>query len=163
MSERPQVLVADDEPNLRRVLSAQLRRDGYDVHAVADGREALTVLGEHHVDVVISDLRMPELDGMGLLRETAAHHPDVPVILITAHGTIDTAVEALKLGAFDFVTKPFDRDELQAVVRKAARLRRLDESHASPAVAAPAEVGRFGIIGTSEGMHSVYGLIERVA
>ena len=157
------MLVADDEPNLRRVLSAQLRRDGYDVHAVANGAEAMALLGDHHVDVVITDLRMPEVDGLALLRHVGEAYPDVPVIVITAHGTIDTAVEALKLGAFDFVTKPFDRDELQAVVRKAARSRDLDSVHASPAESAGDALGRYGIIGVSSAMQQVYGLIERVA
>src|SRR5688572_16961617 len=116
-----QVLIADDEPNLRRVLIAQLARDGFEVHAVEDGEAALGVLSEHHIDVVISDLRMPKLDGMGLLKRIVAEYPDLPVIMITAHGTVDTAVEALKCGAFDYVTKPFDRAELQRVVSKASK------------------------------------------
>src|SRR5690349_18136881 len=107
--EKKQVLVADDEPNLRRVLSAQLSRDGFDVHVAEDGEQALRVLSEHHIDVVITDLRMPKLDGMGLLKRIIADYSDVPVIMITAHGTVNTAVEALKVGAFDYVTKPFDR------------------------------------------------------
>src|SRR5688572_32924620 len=120
-----QVLIADDEPNLRRVLIAQLARDGFEVHAVEDGEAALEVLAEHHIDVVISDLRMPKLDGMGLLKRIVTDYPDLPVIMITAHGTVDTAVEALKHGAFDYVTKPFDRAEFQRVVAKAAKLREL--------------------------------------
>ena len=97
MPEAQQILVADDEANLRRVLSAQLERDGYEVRVVADGAEAIEALDAHHIDVVVTDLRMPRADGMQVLAHTREHYPDVPVILITAHGSVDTAVEALKL------------------------------------------------------------------
>jgi two-component system, NtrC family, response regulator AtoC len=82
---RPQVLVVDDEPNLRRVLGAQLSRDGYEVHACADGEAALKILQEQYVDVVITDLRMPRLDGLELLRRALALEPELPVVIITAH------------------------------------------------------------------------------
>ncbi|MBX3272714.1 MAG: sigma-54-dependent Fis family transcriptional regulator [Sandaracinaceae bacterium] len=158
---KKQILVADDEPNLRRVLSAQLTRDGYDVIAVEDGQAALEALENHHVDVVISDLRMPRVDGITLLKRVVVSHPDVPVILITAHGTVDTAVEALKLGAFDYVTKPFEQSEFRNVVHKAARTRELIEHEVS---AAPtSEPGRYRIIGQSGPMLDVYQVIERVA
>jgi two-component system, NtrC family, response regulator AtoC len=124
---KPQILVVDDEVNLRRVLSAQLMRDGYDVHVAVDGEDGLAVLAEHHIDLVITDLRMPRLDGMGFLREALRGEPELPVVMITAHGTVDTAVEALKSGAFDYITKPFDQAEVRAVVRKALESRRLSE------------------------------------
>src|SRR5262252_4785826 len=101
LPEREQILVVDDEPNLRRVLSAQLERDGYDVHTAEDGEQALVMLKEHHIDLVISDLRMPKVDGMELLRRVVASEDSIPVVIITAHGTVDNAVEALKTGAFD--------------------------------------------------------------
>jgi two-component system response regulator AtoC len=155
-----QILVADDEPNLRRVLRAQLERDGWEVHTAEDGDVAWQMLKDHHIDVVISDLRMPGLDGMALLERMVQGHRDVPLIMITAHGTVDTAVEALKLGAFDYVTKPFDRDELKHVIDKAARTREL--RIAEPTVD-PDERGRYRIIGDSPAMHEVYSIIERVA
>jgi DNA-binding NtrC family response regulator len=158
--ERTQILVADDEPNLRRVLAAQLVRDGFDVMTVEDGQAAVDAMDEHHIDVVITDLRMPKKDGMEVLKHVTAHYPRVPVIVITAHGTVDTAVEALKLGAFDYVTKPFDRAELQRVVEKAARTRELSQLYAS---AEPGERGRYRIIGQSAPMLAVYDVIERVA
>ncbi len=157
--DKKQILVADDEPNLRRVLSAQLTRDGYDVIAVEDGQAALEALETHHVDVVISDLRMPRVDGITLLKRVVKTHPDIPVILITAHGTVDTAVEALKLGAFDYVTKPFEQSEFRNVVNKAARTRELTLDE----VSAPTEPGRYRIIGQSPPMVDVYQVIERVA
>ncbi len=160
MGEHKQVLVADDEDNLRRVLKAQLQHDGYDVHCVADGEAVLQAMGEHHIDVLITDLRMPKLDGMQVLKSVSERYPNVPVIMITAHGTVDTAVEALKLGAFDYVTKPFDRAELRRVVGKAARTRELSQEHVSRD---PNERGRYRIIGQSAPMREVYDVIEKVA
>ncbi len=157
---KKQILVADDEPNLRRVLAAQLHRDGYEVIAAEDGQEALEAIETHHVDVVITDLRMPRLDGMELLKRVTQSHPDVPVIMITAHGTVDTAVEALKHGAFDYITKPFEQSELRNVVRKATRTRELSEKDVA---LEPAEPGRYRLIGQSPPMLEVYQVIERVA
>jgi len=93
VAENKQILVADDEDNLRRVLKAQLQHDGYEVHCVADGAAVLEAMAEHHIDVLITDLRMPKLDGMQVLKSVSEHFPNVPVIMITAHGTVDTAVE----------------------------------------------------------------------
>jgi two-component system response regulator AtoC len=159
--ETKQVLVADDEPNLRRVLTAQLVRDGFEVHPAEDGAEALRLLAEHHIDVVITDLRMPKIDGMELLKRIVADYPDVPVIMITAHGTVNTAVEALKLGAFDYVTKPFDRTEFQRVVAKAARSREL--SGQLYLGGTTEERGRYRLIGESSPMQEVYAVIDRAA
>ena len=125
MTETKQVLVADDEDNLRRVLKAQLQHDGYDVHTVADGEAVLRALDEHHIDVLITDLRMPKLDGMRVLEAVSTRFPRLPVIMITAHGTVDTGVESLKLGAFDYVAKPCDQTEFRNVVHKAARTREI--------------------------------------
>ena len=120
-SERKQIRVVDDEANLRRVLSAQLTRDGYDVHTAEDGEAGLALLREHHIDLVITDLRMPKVDGMDLLRGALRDDPTRPVVMLTAHGTVDNAVEALKTGAFDYLTKPFDQNEVRIIVRKALR------------------------------------------
>lgn len=158
--EPPTVLVADDENNLRRVLRAQLKRDGFQVIDVEDGEAALEAIDEHHIDVIISDLRMPKRDGMSLLKEVSKRHPGIPVIMITAHGTVDTAVEALKLGAFDYVTKPFDRDELRHVVAKAAKTRELKKADIGLDAD---ERGRYRIIGAAPPMLEVYEVIERVA
>jgi len=160
MADRKQILIADDEPNMRRVLTAQLTRDGYDVQSVEDGEKAKGVLEEHHFDVVISDLRMPKVDGMELLKHIAEAHPNLPVIMITAHGTVDTAVEALKLGAYDFVTKPFDKNELRNVVAKAAKTAELSDRDVLPNAD---ERGRYDIIGQSPEMKKVYSVIEKVA
>ncbi len=161
MSEsKKQILIADDEPNLRRVLAAQLQRDGYEIIAAADGQEAIEAIEAHHVDVVITDLRMPRVDGMELLKRVTIAHPDVPVIMITAHGTVDTAVEALKHGAFDYITKPFEQSELRNVVRKATRTRELSERDVGLEHTEP---GRYRLIGQSAPMLEVYQVIEKVA
>jgi two-component system, NtrC family, response regulator AtoC len=159
-----QVLVVDDEANLRKVLVAQLARDGYEVHSVEDGEAAKEFLGEHHIDLVITDLRMPRCDGMELLRWALADDPERPVVMITAHGTVDTAVEALKLGAFDYITKPFDKDELRQIVAKAVKARDLAGAEfALPTTGAPTPPGRFRIIGQSPQIQEVYQVIEKVA
>jgi nitrogen regulation protein NR(I) len=159
LPERKQVLIVDDEPNLRKILSAQLTRDGYDSLTAEDGEQGLHLLREHHIDLVITDLKMPKVDGMTLLKRALEIEPELPVVLITAHGTIDTAVEALKRGAFDFVTKPFDKDEVRQIVAKALKTRELRGADATPAPSG----ARFGIIGTSTGIAELYAILERVA
>jgi len=156
------VLIADDEVNLRTVLGATLRRAGYEVAAVADGAQALDAIEESWtedpVGVVVSDLRMPRGDGMSLLRELRQRHPELPVIIITAHGTVDTAVAALKAGAFDYVTKPFEQDELLTVIAKAVATRVLGEAETHASDSAPGL-----LIGDSAPMQAVIDVIERVA
>ena len=175
LPEKKQVLIVDDEPNLRKILAAQLSRDGYDVLLAEDGEQGLALLREHHIDLVVTDLRMPKIDGMTLLREALAEQPELPIVMITAHGTVDTAVEALKLGAFDYLTKPFDKDEVRQIVGKALKTRELAGEEPSAARLAPntdadstaeikdTEGSRFGIIGQSAGLSELYAVLERVA
>jgi two-component system response regulator AtoC len=162
LPEKKQVLIVDDEPNLRKILSAQLSRDGYDVMTAEDGEQGLGFLREHHIDLVITDLKMPKIDGMTLLREALRETPDLPVVMITAHGTVDTAVEALKIGAFDYLTKPFDKDEVRQVVAKALKTRQLADVEATT-LEKGATGARFGIIGASPGLTDLYAVLERVA
>ena len=168
LPEKKQILVVDDEANLRRVLSAQLARDGYEVHTAEDGEAGLSFLKEHHIDLVITDLRMPKVDGMDLLRAALRDDPARPVVMLTAHGTVDNAVEALKTGAFDYLTKPFDQNEVRVIVKKALRTRDLASADATrdpaPALASPREgAARFGIIGESPPIADVYRTLQRVA
>jgi DNA-binding NtrC family response regulator len=130
-----------------------------------DGEQGLTMLRENHIDLIVTDLKMPKVDGMTLLREALRESPDLPIVMITAHGTVDTAVEALKLGAFDYLTKPFDKDEVRQVVAKALKTRALAQEEATTSVPfAPPEAGaRFGIIGASAGLTDLYAVLERVA
>ncbi len=155
MSKR--ILIVDDEPSIRKVLTAHLRKFGYEVETAEDGAEAITHLSRDPYHLVVTDLKMPRVDGMELLAWIATQQPGLPVIMITAHGTVATAVEALKRGAFDYVTKPFDRDELRAAIEKALateerNTRRLQEDSR----------GRFNIIGRTQAMREIYALIEKV-
>jgi two-component system, NtrC family, response regulator AtoC len=163
MSRQVRVLIADDEPNLRRVVSAILAREGYEVLQAADGEEALELLDEN-VDAVITDLRMPRLDGMSLLRHIATEAPDTPVIIITAHGSVETAVEAVKLGAFDYIEKPFEQEQIRQIVAKAVR--QSEAQRRTPRMFDPHDItehGRFGIVGQSAQMRQIYAVIEKVA
>ena len=170
MSQKPRILIVDDEPNMRTILKGILGREGYAVAEASDGREAVSRLqsgGDYHV--VITDLRMPGMDGMQLLAHLVENHPQCTTVMITAHGSVDTAVEAMKVGAFDFVTKPFDADELRAVVRKAVntaqsdRLDQLESLSVDNTDYDQGTPGRFGMIGRSEPMRSVYATLEKVA
>ncbi|MGC4067798.1 MAG: sigma-54 dependent transcriptional regulator [Polyangiaceae bacterium] len=163
LPEKKQILVVDDEPNLRRVLSALLARDGYDVETAEDGAQALEVLAEHHIDMVITDLRMPRVDGMELLRQALTMDPELPVVIITAHGTVDNAVEALKTGAFDYITKPFDQTEVRTIVKKALRTRDLAANEATRPEQDGSTENRYGIIGRSNGIKELYAVLDRVA
>jgi two-component system response regulator AtoC len=130
------ILLVDDEPNLRKVLGALLNQQGYEIHAENDGAAALArvrAAPPRTFDAVITDLRMPNLDGMGLLKALQVHEPGLPVILLTAHGSIDSAVEAVKLGAFDYLEKPFDKDQIHQILQKAIATRERSGSpvHAS--------------------------------
>jgi two-component system response regulator AtoC len=166
MSPMPRLLVVDDEPNMRLVLQGLLAREGYAVETAADGQLALEWLEKNGgaVQAVLTDLRMPGLDGMQLLAEIVKRYPGRPVVMLTAHGTVDTAVEAMKVGAFDFVTKPFNADELRAVMRKAVNTAMADmnlvDADDDPG---DTEVGRFGMIGRSRAMQDVYQVLDKVA
>jgi DNA-binding NtrC family response regulator len=153
------ILIVDDEPSIRKVLSAHLRRAGHDVEAVGDGADAIRVLEDDVFNVVISDLKMPQVGGMALLEWIQSNQPGLPVILITAHGTVDSAVEAIKRGAFDYVTKPFDQDEIAGVVTKALAT---EARNARRHVEADPH-GNFGMIGQSRLMLDLFALVEKVA
>ena len=111
--------MVDDDDSIRRVIEFTLQDEGYRVVTAADGLAGLDRLQAESVDVVITDVRMPEMDGVGFLARIKIMSPDLPVVLLTAHATIDSAVEAMKLGAFDYLTKPFGRDQLKSTVAKA--------------------------------------------
>jgi DNA-binding NtrC family response regulator len=154
------ILIVDDELNMRLVLSAMLKKEGYEVASASDGREALQILKSSKIAVVVTDLKMPDIDGMELLNHISEQHPEIPVIMITAHGTVATAVEALKKGALDYITKPFDIDELKNVISKAMKTRTLKESEL---FLPPEEIERTGIIGTSKSTLEIFEAIKRVA
>ena len=163
-SSSARILVADDEPNLRRVLTAILRREGYEVVQAADGAEAIDLLAEP-VDVVITDLKMPRVDGMDVLRHASAQLPHVPVIMITAFGTVDNAVAAVKAGAFDYIEKPFEQEQIRQIVNKAVAQANLGRKEARPHVSGDptGPRGRFGLVGDGPEMHAIFEVIAKVA
>src|SRR6478736_5163247 len=146
------ILVADDEQNLRRVLVALLRREGHEVVQAASGLEAIERLAD--VDVVITDLRMPGADGMEVLRTASKNHPHVPVIMITAYGSVGQAVEAIKAGAFDYIEKPFEQDAIKMVIEKA--IGQATANKLAPRQTLYQETGKYGLIGQSPEMHSIF-------
>ncbi|NTX13744.1 sigma-54-dependent Fis family transcriptional regulator [Myxococcus sp. CA056] len=152
------VLVIDDEANLRKVLAAMLRRDGFDVTVAENGEQGLAEFHKNGADIVVTDLVMPKVGGMEVLSTIRSANPDVPVIIITAHGTVDSAVDAIKAGAFDYITKPFDQTELSAVVAKAAKTNESARRSVRPDLKA-----RAAIIGESPQMQDVYKVIDKVA
>lgn len=119
------VLIADDEKNMRWVLSQALEAEGYEVFEASDGKEALTAIAEHEPEVVTLDHKMPAPDGMEVLRRLRAKGHRFPVIMLTAHGNVQTAVEAMKAGANEYLTKPFDLEELKLGIEKALRVEAL--------------------------------------
>ena len=158
MGAQRTILVADDEASIRKVLAATLRKEGYEVLTAADGAVALEVMDTNRVDVLLTDLRMPEVDGMELLNRALEAHPGLPVVILTAHGTVETAKTAMKRGAFDYLQKPFDRDELRVIISKAAATAALNTEEPEASTE-----HRFGMIGKSPALEEVFKTIEKVA
>ncbi len=154
------VLVVDDEANMRRVLAALLKRGGHEVLDAGDGEAALDVLAQHRVDAIVTDLKMPHMNGLELLDAARRSYPRVPVILLTAHGTVGSAVEALKHGAFDYLTKPFDPDEVQQIVEKAVRTHTLQQAEA---ILRPDEDPDQLLLGESAALREVKRITDRIA
>ena len=121
----PQVLIVDDEPAIRAILSDLLVHEGFRVHTAGNGYEALDVLEHRQVEIVISDMKMPEMGGMELLLELAEKHPHIVTLVITGFSTVETAIESMKRGAFDYVMKPFNVDQLMRTVHRALLQQRL--------------------------------------
>lgn len=118
-NERKTVLIVDDEENARIGLSCFLCQEGFDVETASDGEEALEILKENpHTSLIISDINMPGMNGMGLLREVNRQHPETAIIMVTAYGEVETYIDAMNLGAFEYLHKPVRIDELKLAIRK---------------------------------------------
>jgi two-component system, NtrC family, response regulator AtoC len=144
MGSEIKALVVDDDPAVGKVLGKLLAQDGIDSASVLSGTEALSQLSRTYFDLVITDLRMPGMDGIDLLRKVRKDYAETPVILITAHGTIPLAVEAMKAGASDFITKPFERDEILQTVRDVVTIARARGEDGGAQ-----DIGEEGFIGSS--------------
>jgi two-component system, NtrC family, response regulator AtoC len=157
------LLIAEDEANLRLVLQKELQRLGYRVHAAADGEAALRKLEESNVDVMLCDINMPRMDGMELLRKVHERPNPPEVIMLTGQGTIETAVEAMKIGAYDYLTKPYSINELDVRVRQAAEKRRLRVDNQRLRAQLERQSGMPEIVSQSQAMNEAIRLVERVA
>ncbi len=157
------ILVVDDEKSMRITLSELLREEGHAVAIAESGEAALRMLSAEPYDLVLTDLKMDEIDGLDVLKAAKAVSGDIEVILVTAHGTIGTAVEAMKHGAADYVTKPFDPDELLVRVEKALERRQLVHEAEQLRREALRRTGGGELLGSSAGMRRVLDLIDRVA
>ncbi len=155
-----QILVVDDEPKMRRVLEIMLQKMGHHVVGAGNGREALALFRDQGADLVITDLRMPEMDGIELLAALRAQGADVPVMVITAHGTIETAVAAMKHGASDYILRPFDIDVVELAVERV--LNGADVARQNAFLREELDRGWDAFVGTSAAMQTVYELIRRV-
>jgi two-component system response regulator HydG len=163
MSEPAQLLVADDDPGLRESLERTLTREGYRVLVASDGHAALERLQGGGIDLVLTDLKMPGLSGIELLHAAKAIAPDVDVILLTAFGTIEEAVKAMKEGAYDFLTKPFQRAQLLRIIRQALERRDLIQQNRALQQRLDALLQQGTIVGASPAFRRMIALIEQVA
>jgi DNA-binding NtrC family response regulator len=165
LSETPsaRILVAEDEANLRLVLQKELERAGHEVRVAPDGEAALKLLEELNVDVLLTDINMPRIDGMELLRRVHQRPNPPEVIMLTGHATIETAIEAMKLGAYDYLSKPYHITELDALVKQAAEKRRLRVDNQRLRAQIERRSAAPEIVFVSEAMRSVMHLVERVA
>ena len=156
------VLVVDDEKNTREGLGRALRRD-YEVALAESADAAIQTLGERPVDVMLSDVRMPGMDGLGLLREARRLHPDLVVIMLTAYGSVETAVEAMKVGAADFLTKPVNLDHLDITISKAVRQRALESENRALKSRLDSKFGLENIVGSSPAMERLFDIVRQAA
>lgn len=164
MDDSKSILIVDDEANIRRVLDAVFTKDGYRVLTVENGRKALDIIStEPNLDVLLCDLIMPDLNGIEVLKSAREINPFLSVVMITAHGTIKTAVDAMRFGAFDYITKPFDMDEIKLIVRNALERRRLLAENTELKQELRSHYKFDEIVGSSGKMQEVYKIIERVA
>ena len=164
MAERlGRILVVDDEFSVRDSLSLWFQKDGFDVDSAGNGNEALEIFEAGRFDVAVVDVKMPGMDGVQLQEHLARLDPDLPVIMITAFAAVDTAVRTLKLGAFDYVTKPVDPDDLSHLVRRAIEQRRLRQENLQLRETIDEFVARDVIVGEAPAMKKVLELAEHVA
>jgi two-component system response regulator PilR (NtrC family) len=160
---KARVLVVDDEASIREMLRIVLRRDGYDVEVAEDGRRALEALRTRPVDLLLSDIRMPDMSGVDVLRAARDLNHDLVALMMTAYASTETAVEAMRLGAVDYLTKPFNIEELRLKVRRQLDVRRLAQENVLLKRALGTRHAFSNIIGRSEPMLALFEMIEAVA
>jgi len=157
------ILIVDDEKNYLLVLSAVLEDEGYEVLTAPDGAEALAIQKSSDLDLVVTDMKMPGMDGIELLEQIKARDPDLPVIMMTAHGTVDKAVEAMQKGAYSYILKPFDNERLTLFTQKAISTYQVVKENRRLRVAVESQYQFGRIIGKSKPMRDVFETVQKVA
>jgi two-component system NtrC family response regulator len=160
---KAKILIIDDDASLRRVLEYNLQEEDYEVHAASSGEEGLYLFGQFQPNLVITDMKMSGMDGLMVLKSIKERSPETLVIIITAFGTVDVAVEAMKTGAYDYITKPFNRDALKLTVRKALQFNGLTEENKRLKSELSDKADFRTIVGSSKEMEKVFEVIRKVA
>lgn len=163
MPGTPRILIIDDEPLMRMSIGDALREEGYYAAETALGKEGVELAKDGSFDVVITDLRLPDIDGLEVLKSCKKASPETFVVLITAYGAVDTAVEAMKYGAYDYITKPFRMEELLLMVRRMLRLRDLENENILLKEQVEGRYNFSGIVGKSPKMEEIFGKIRMIA
>lgn len=157
------ILLVDDDSSVRRVLQFKLEKKGFAVETASDGLEALAALKKEPFDLLLSDIRMPRMDGIELLNEAKTAQPNIKVILITAHATVNQAVQAVKLGAFDYITKPFEDDELFVAIEKALQFEKLETENKKLRGRLKRAESDKQLIGASKAFRQLKSMIHKIA
>jgi two-component system, NtrC family, response regulator len=157
------ILIVDDEKNYTLILSAVLQEEGYETLTANSGQEALKMLKESDVDLVLTDMKMPSMDGMELLEKIKELDSELPVIMMTAYGTVEKAVEAMQKGAYNYILKPFDNDSLVLYVKKAVEMYSVIKENRRLKDDAVSQYSFGNIIGKSKAMRDVFETIKKVA
>jgi len=156
------ILIADDEKNIRELLEIILKKEGFEVSLASTGAEAIALCKKKKFDIVLTDIRMPQGDGHVVLKKVKELHPDTIVIMITAYGSLESAIEAMKDGAFDYLSKPFDVEKAKSIIKNALEKRERDLKSRDKELAG--EIDRFdNIISRSPEMHKIFSLIPKAA
>jgi len=157
------ILIVDDEKNYPLVLSAVLQEEGFETLTANSGHEALAVLEHSDVDLVLTDMKMPRMDGIELLEKIKENDPELPVIMMTAYGTVEKAVEAMQKGAYSYILKPFDNEQLTLYVNKAMAMYRVVKENRQLRSAVESRYSFGNLIGKSKPMQAIFDTIRKVA
>lgn len=160
---KSRILVVDDEESIREFLEIMLKKEGYEITLAEDGQKAKELLAKKSFDMIISDLQMPHVTGIELLKHVKDTAPEIVFMMITAFGTTETAVEAMKMGAYDYITKPFKIDEVRLNIQNALRSRNLEVENRSLKKELTKEYSFQNMVGNSPAMHAIFDMVKRVS